>query len=86
MIFGNPCKNKPILFIFYVYFNAITSIFILSHLYYIPILPDKESRATILIVFYFILNLFCSKIEQGGVSYFYFSENNRKNNMQNRLF
>ena len=65
------------LFLYYV---------ILSDLYYIPILPDKENRATILIAFYFILNLFCSKIEQGGVFYFYFSENKRKNNKQNRLF
>ena len=51
-----PCKNNPILFLFYVYFNAIVSIlyyFILSDLYFIPILPDRENRATILIVVYF---------------------------------
>lgn len=50
---GYPCKNNPILFIFYVYFDAIISIFILfflSDLYLNPILPDRENGATTLIV------------------------------------
>ena len=50
-----PYKNNPIIFLFYGYFNAITSIFsylILANLYFIPSLPDEENRASILFVFY----------------------------------
>ena len=48
-----PCKNNPILFIFYVYFNAITfRLFYSLKLIFYSYLPDGENRATILNVFY----------------------------------
>ena len=52
--------------------------FILSDLYFIPILPDRENRAPILIVFYFYFKPIWSKIEQGGVFYFYFLKTSGK--------
>ena len=52
-----PYENNPILFLFYGYFNDLTSIFfpifILANLYFIPSLPEKN-RASIL----FVLHLF----------------------------
>ena len=45
--------------------------FILSDLYFIPILPDRENRTT-------ILNLFQGMIEQDGVFYFYFLKTSGK--------
>ena len=50
-----PYKNNPILFLFYCYFNAITSIFsysVFANPYFIPSLLDEENRASILFVFY----------------------------------
>ena len=33
-LIGSPCKNIPILFLFYIYFDAIKSILMLSNLFY----------------------------------------------------
>ena len=55
-LIGSPCKNIPILFLFYIYFDAIKSIlyyFILSDLYFTPFLAGGENRPTILTAFYF---------------------------------
>ena len=50
----SPCKNNPILFIFFMSILMLSHLFlyyfILLDLNFIPILPDRENSASILIV------------------------------------
>ena len=60
--------------------------FIPSELYFIPILPGRENRVTILIVFYFYFKPILKQDWTKGCILFLFSFNKWKNNQKNRLF
>ena len=60
--------------------------FILTKLYFISILPDKENRASILFEFYFYFNPILKQDWTRWGILFLFFHNKLKNSLYNRLF